>query len=185
MVQGERGGADQVELDDVAAQDGVVTIAEQGEEIGVSHNGRLLNGGIAVEADAAVDVFGGLGAGVGACHSSAAVRDEPDLAVLEIDGGVGSGVGRSGVNGSLRSVEGVQHELELRSRCVAQSGGVFEVDPGVVDGGVSIDAGREQNGRGLLREGGLLLGMAMPIDVEDEQADDDGDEDEMAGVKFH
>jgi hypothetical protein len=29
------------------------------------------------------------------------------------------------------------------------------------------------------------MGAAMPIDVEDKQADDDGDEDEMAGAKLH
>jgi len=36
-IGGEVGGADEVEVDDVAAQEGVVAVAESGEEVGVGH----------------------------------------------------------------------------------------------------------------------------------------------------
>ena len=137
-----------------------------------------------MEADAAVDVFGGLGMGVGAGEGSAAIGAEPDLAVFEIDGGIGGSVGGGGMDGGLGGVELFEHRLELGGGGVTESGGVLEVDPGDVDCGIGICAGLEKDGRGLLREGGLLC-VAMPIDIEDEKTNDDSEKDEMARAKLH
>jgi len=101
-----------------------------------------LKSGVAVKADAAVNVLGGLSVGIGTGECSSAVGDKPHLAVLKIDGGISGRIGSRGANGSLRSIEGIERGLELGPGSVAESCGVFEIDPGVVNSGVSVGAGR-------------------------------------------
>ena len=138
--------------------------------------GGWLGGGVEVVPGAVVEVaeVAGLPLGVaGGVGDALAVELEPGEAAFDV-GEVA--VGRVGVEGE-ELVEVLEGWLEVGVGCVAEGGGVVEGGPG---GGV--EAGLvEDDGRGGEGEAGAGV-AAVAHHVDDEDADDDGEEDVVAGA---
>jgi hypothetical protein len=139
----------------------------------------VLGGGVQVVLGAGVEVVGAagfhLGVDVGLGHALA-VEVEPGEAALDV-GDVA--VGWVGVEGD-ELVKVFERWLEVGVGCVAEGGGVVEGGPGR---GVDARPG-DDDGRGRGGDGGAVV-ATVAHHVEDEDADDDGEENVVAGTELH
>jgi hypothetical protein len=140
-----------------------------------------LGAGVQVVLYAVVDVLGGavfhleVWMGLG---GSLAVEGEPGQAAVDVVEVAVFGVGVEGEE----AVEVVEGGVVGGGGIVAERGGVVEGGPG---GGVDARAG-DDDGRGGGGGGeGVAFVAAMAKDVEDEEAEDDGEQDVVAGTKVH
>ena len=139
----------------------------------------MLDAGVEVVFYAVVDVVDGavfhLGVGVG-LGGALAIEFEPDHATVDV---FDMAVLLIGVEGD-ELVQVLEGGVEGCGGFVAEGGGVVEGGPG---GRVDARFG-DDDGRGGVGDGVACV-VAMANDVEDEEAEDDGEEDVVAGTEAH
>ena len=115
---------------------------------------------------AVVDVVAGVGLPLWL-----SVEEQPGLAGAYLREVVAVGGGGVAFSGGAQGVEGWE---ELGVGGVAQGGGAIKGRPG-----------RDGDGAGLFGSQLCVVAAAVLNDVEDEEADDDGEKDEVAGAELH